>query len=132
MVFKEIIKVFKPSDCRIRQEDYILSELAVYGNGRYYAVETVKDLPNIMLSEAEQATVNSMLVGNFVPQINTAGKLTEGLEGKPLPSLGGYLGVTLKEPAEALLISEAENPVYAVWNYKLGTVASFMSDLEGE
>lgn len=110
----------------------ILSELAEYGNGRYYAVETVKDLPNIMLSETEQATVNSLLEGKFTPQINSSGALTEGLEGKALPSLGGYLGVTLKEPAEALLISEAENPVYAVWNYGLGRVASFMSDLQGE
>jgi len=110
----------------------ILSELADIGNGRYYDVQTVQDLPNIMLSETEQSTVNSLLVGSFTPVINGKSDLTEGLEEVSLPSLGGYLGVTLKEDAEALIVSEEENPVYAVWKYKLGTVASFMSDLEGD
>lgn len=109
----------------------ILSELADIGGGRYYDVKTVKDLPNIMLTETEQSIVNSMLLGRVTPLIENESKLTEGFDGTSLPALEGYLGVTIKENAEASLVTEQGHPVYAKWNYGLGTVASFMSDLEG-
>lgn len=110
----------------------ILSEMARIGGGRYYDVQTVKDLPNIMLSETEKVSINSLLIGSFTPVIENASSLTAGLEGVTLPSLGGYLGVTIKETVDPVLVSEEGHPVYAVWNYGLGTVASFMSDLEGD
>ncbi len=110
----------------------ILSEMARIGGGRYYDVQTVKDLPNIMLSETEKVSINSLLVGNFTPVIENQGALTEGISGTALPSLGGYLGVTIKETVEPVLATEEGHPIYAVWNYGLGTVASFMSDLEGD
>ena len=31
-----------------------------------------------------------------------------------------------------MITTEDGNPIYAVWQYGIGTVSSFMSDLEGE
>ena len=41
-----------------------------------------------------------------------------------MPALHGYLGVTIKEDAEAILVSEDDKPIYAVWYYGIGTESS--------
>lgn len=110
----------------------VLESLADLGGGRYYTVKDVTDLPEIMLSETEQVTISSLIKGEFVPVINIHSPLTEGLEDTELPLLHGYLGVTMKKDAQAILTAESGNPIYAMWDYGMGTVASFMSDLEGE
>ena len=110
----------------------VLESLADLGGGRYYTVKDVTDLPDIMLSETEQVTISSLIKGEFEPVINVHSPLTEGLEESDLPILHGYLGVTVKKDAQAILTAKSGNPLYAVWDYGLGRVASFMSDLEGE
>lgn len=110
----------------------VLESMADMGGGRYYTVTDVTDLPDVMVSETEQVTISSLIKGEFVPMIKTNGALTEGLEDAELPALYGYLGVTMKKDAQAILTTDTGNPIYAVWDYGFGTVASFMSDLEGE
>ncbi len=110
----------------------ILEYMAMYGKGRYYYVASADELPDVMLSEAEQARVDPMIDGDFVPVVRDANEFTELLDLKSLPPLGGYLGTTLKENASAHLISENGHPVYASWQYGKGTVACFTSDLNGK
>lgn len=110
---------------------YILSGIASYGNGRYYYVNSADELPDIMLSETEQAKVSSLIVKDFVPVIKEEGPLTEELENVSLAPLGGYLGTTLKEEATAYLATEEGHPIYAEWKYGFGRVACFTSDLSG-
>lgn len=109
----------------------VLSSLAETGGGRYYAVTSTSDLPDIMLSETEQVSVSSLIEESVTPRIASESELTNGISGV-LPALYGYLGVTLKEDAECILETENGNPIYAKWQYGIGTVASFMSDLEGK
>lgn len=110
----------------------VLESMADLGGGRYYTVEDETDLPDVMMSETEQVTISSLIKGEFIPQVNIDSALTDGLDSAQFPSLYGYLGVTMKKHAQAILTSERDHPLYAVWDYGLGTVASFMSDLEGE
>lgn len=110
---------------------YILSSMANYGAGRYYYVDSADDLPDIMLSETEQAKISSLIVGDFVPVIKEESKLTDALEGQTLPTLGGYLGTVLKDEATAYLTTEKGHPLYSVWKYGFGNVACFTSDLNG-
>ncbi len=110
---------------------YILSTVADYGNGRYYYVSSAEELPDIMLSETEQARVSSLIIGDFVPVIKEASPLTDALKDAVLPTLGGYLGTTLKSKATAYLTTEAGHPVFASWDYGFGKVACFTSDLNG-
>lgn len=109
----------------------VLSSLAQTGGGRYYAVTSTSDLPDIMLTETEQVSVSSLITGEFIPVISSDSELTEGMSGTALPTIYGYLGVTIKEGAETLLATEEGNPLFAVWDYGIGRVASFMSDLTG-
>jgi len=110
----------------------ILESLAKTAGGRYYYVSSAKDLPNIMLTETEQVTVSSLITGSFVPVVNGNSELSDIIADATLPAVTGYLGTTLKEGAAACLITEDENPIYAVWTYGLGTVACFTSDLSAK
>ncbi|MBR4863109.1 MAG: VWA domain-containing protein [Oscillospiraceae bacterium] len=107
----------------------ILHTMASYGNGRYYYVSNASELPNIMLSETEQVTVSSLINGEFLPIVAKESPLTEGISS--LPMLYGYLGMTLKEEATAYITTDKGHPIYAGWNYGLGTVVCFTSDLNG-
>lgn len=110
----------------------ILEYMAMYGKGRYYYVASADELPNVMLSEAEQARVDPMIDGEFLPVVRDTNEFTDLIDFEALPALGGYLGTTLKENASAHLISENGHPVYTTWNYGAGVVACFTSDLNGK
>lgn len=101
------------------------------GNGRYYYIEDVEDLPNIMENEAKMAA-GSAFTGEFVPVITTDSDVTEGFEEDRLPIIGGYLGTTLKDDATAYITTEKGHPIFASWQYGVGTVACFTSDLNGK
>ncbi len=111
---------------------WILSDLAESGGGRYYYVENAADLPDIMLSETEQITVSSLITGEFVPVTAKKSALTDGIpDALPLPLLYGYLGTTVREDADAYLVTEEGHPLYAVRTYGEGKTACFLSDLAG-
>lgn len=101
------------------------------GNGRYYYIEDAEDLPNIMENEAKMAA-GSAFTGQYVPVITTDSDFTEGYEDTELPMLYGYLGTTLKEDATAYIATEKGHPIFASWQYGVGTVACFTSDLNGK
>ena len=110
----------------------ILETLATSGGGRYYYVSKATDLPNIMLSETEQVTVSSLKTGEFTPIVAQQSDLTASLGATALPTIYGYLGTTLKETATAYITTEEDHPIFASWNYGLGTVACFTCDLSGD
>lgn len=88
-------------------------------------------MPNIMLSEAEQVTVSSLITGSFVPVINEKSELTDSIGTTQLPAIGGSLGTTIKDKATAYITTDEGHPVYAAWSYGIGTVACFTRDLNG-
>ncbi|MBE6638828.1 MAG: VWA domain-containing protein [Ruminococcaceae bacterium] len=110
---------------------YILDNIATYGKGRYYYVYSAEELPDIMLSETEQAKISSLIIQNTVPVIKEDSALTNTLGTANLPALDGYLGTTLKEDANAYLTTAKNHPIFASWTYGFGTVACFTSDLNG-
>ncbi len=101
------------------------------GNGRYYYVEDAEDLPNIMENEAKQAAGYAM-TGKYVPVIAAGSDVTEGFEDTELPMIYGYLGTTIKEDATAYITTESGHPIFASWQYGMGTAACFTSDLNGK
>lgn len=108
----------------------ILVRIAEEGSGRYYYVEDAEDLPNIMENEAKQAA-GSAMTGKFIPVISTVSELTDGIEDSDMPTIYGYLGTTLKDDAIAYITTDSGHPIFASWQYGVGTVACFTSDLNG-
>ena len=107
----------------------VLERMADVGGGRYYNVTSAMELPEIMLSETEQVTVDSMMTGTFTPYVAVESEL--GKPGDALPVLEGYLGTSLKENATAWFAVGDDHPLYASWDCGAGSVASFTSDLNG-
>lgn len=107
----------------------VLDYMAFYGKGRYYYVTSSDDLPEIMLSEAEQARVNPTIKGQIKAVAKRQSSLTENLDLTTLPPLSGYLGTTAKDTAEVYLSTDKGHPLFAVAEYGLGKVSCLTTDL---
>ncbi|MFY9555140.1 MAG: VWA domain-containing protein [Blastocatellia bacterium] len=110
----------------------IMKMLAEIGGGRFYAADRPANLPRIFTREAALASQSTIIEEPFVPRLVRATQATNGIDWSGAPALGGYVGTaerdSLKSPAITSLISDKDDPVYAVWQYGLGRAAAFTSD----
>ena len=100
----------------------VLSSMAREGGGRYYAVTTVEELPDIMLGETETVMSDPLI------EEETAVALPGGIPAD-LPAVEGYLGTTLRDTAELLLQTDGGDPILARWTVGDGEADAFTSDL---
>lgn len=113
--------------------DYDTMELlANSGGGRFYAADTPDSLPRIFTREAFLASRSTIIEEPFVPRFARPTQATAGIDWNSAPPLGGYVGTAERDPARSpaitSLISDKDDPVYAVWQYGLGRAAAFTSD----
>ncbi len=109
-----------------------LDYMASVGKGRYYYVESVEELPDIMLSETEQARVSTMIIDDISVSAASGNEFSNILAGQTLPNIKGYLGTTLKDKAEEYMTTEKGHPLFASWGFGFGKVSVFTSDLKAE
>jgi len=106
--------------------------LADIGGGRFYAADRPENLPRIFTREASLASRSTIIEDPFAPRLVRPSQATNGIDWASAPQLGGYVGTaerdSLKSPAITSLISDKDDPVYAVWQYGLGRAAAFTSD----
>jgi len=113
------------STIAVGYSSYVLSDMAAAGGGRYYPVQSVEELPEIMLGETE-TVLSDPLIEEETPVTLPGGIPTD------LPDLGGYVGTTLKETAELMLQTESGDPILAGWKLGGGHAEAFASDLTGD
>jgi hypothetical protein len=106
--------------------------IANAGGGRFYAATSPDSLPRIFTREAFLASKSTIIEEPFVPRFVRATQATNGIDWGAAPPLGGYVGTAerdpVKSPAITSLMSDKDDPVYAVWQYGLGRSAAFTSD----
>jgi Mg-chelatase subunit ChlD len=106
--------------------------IADIGGGRFYATDRAETLPQIFTREAFIASRSTIIEEPFQPRLIRATQATNGIDWATAPQLGGYVGTAerdaINSPAITSLISDKDDPVYAVWQYGLGRVAVFTSD----
>jgi Mg-chelatase subunit ChlD len=106
--------------------------LAQLGGGRFYAAEDEESLPRIFTREAFLASRATIIEEPFVPKLIRPSQATAGIDWNSAPALGGYVGTAERDasstPAITSLVSDKDDPVYAVWQYGLGRSAAFTSD----
>ncbi|MEK6322800.1 MAG: VWA domain-containing protein [Acidobacteriota bacterium] len=106
--------------------------LADIGGGRFYAADRPDNLPRIFTREASLASRSTIIEEPFSPRLVRPTQATNGIDWSAAPQLGGYVGTaerdSLKSPAITSLISDKDDPVYAIWQYGLGRAAAFTSD----
>ncbi|HZM86636.1 MAG TPA: VWA domain-containing protein [Blastocatellia bacterium] len=110
----------------------MMTMLAELGDGRFYAANRPENLPRIFTREAALASRSTIIEEPFSPRLVRPAQATNGVDWASAPQLGGYVGTaerdSLNSPAITSLISDKNDPVFAVWQYGLGRSAAFTSD----
>ncbi|HXG66589.1 MAG TPA: VWA domain-containing protein, partial [Blastocatellia bacterium] len=110
----------------------LMQMLANVGGGRFYAADEADSLPRIFTREAFLASASTIIEEPFVPRLVRPTQATAGIDWSAAPQLNGYVGTAerdaISSPAITSLISDKDDPVYAVWQYGLGRAAAFTSD----
>jgi len=105
-----------------------LEEIAVAGNGRFYAGTDLESVPQIMAEEAVIASRDFVNEGQFVPEVTSDDAVVADLV--EAPPLLGYIATSAKSQAATLLrIGPDRDPLLATWQAGLGRVSSWTSDV---
>jgi uncharacterized membrane protein len=112
-------------------DKWLMSQVADWGQGRYYFANDAESVPRIFTSETILVARTLVEEHTFVPSVRQDHEVLRGIEPQALPSLRGYVLAYPKPAAEVLLVSDKADPVLAVWRYGLGRTAAFTADLRG-
>ena len=110
----------------------LMERLAKGGGGRYSYAQNPQDIPKLTLEEAEQLAGKTIATGDFRAVQTAPSPILRGLDPAKLPTIGGYQITEAKPDAQAILQSGKEEPVLAQWQYGLGRVVTWTSDLSQE
>ncbi|MBA3946560.1 MAG: VWA domain-containing protein [Herpetosiphonaceae bacterium] len=109
-----------------------LEQLAQTGGGRYYPVENMEEVPQILVAETLKIAGNFIVEKNFVPTLTGDSPILHGLTNGTWPQLRGYNGTEAKATSQVILQSPDGDPVLAQWQYGLGRAVAWTSDLKGQ
>jgi Ca-activated chloride channel family protein len=107
----------------------LMRMLAKQGGGTFYYVSNAAQIPQITVHETQVVRGSAKVNAAFQPQIAAPSPLLESFSGSELPQLSGYVVTTPQRNATVALQSDRRDPVLAQWNYGLGRVVAWTSDL---
>ena len=108
----------------------LLERIAKWGHGRSYVAVDADRVPQIFIEETLIAVQTTLVEEPFRPRIKRRAELLAGIDFSSAPPLLGYASTQPKDTAEVLLESETGAPILARWQYGLGKVAAFTSDVK--
>ena len=105
-----------------------LMYIANAGKGSLAEASDAEELLRELLKNVDESElINERPVS---PQVNSMNStILKGLSGREFDVIGGYYPSTIKDGAELILYVDNLRPLYAEWEYGLGKVAVYMSDL---
>ena len=106
----------------------LLSQIAQWGNGRYYEAIDPATVPQIFTKETMTASKSAIQEFPFLAKPIRAVDFLEGIEWSNTPFLLGYVRTKPKPTSETWLLSERGDPLLTTWRFGLGTAAAFTSD----
>ncbi|MBC8161420.1 MAG: VWA domain-containing protein, partial [Roseiflexaceae bacterium] len=112
-----------------RDANPVLEQIAGLGQGRFYQVEQVDEIPNIFLQETVLIAGRDIIEREFTPEIALQSPIVRGLNG--LPVLRGYNGTEQKPTARTILVSPDGKPILAQEQIGLGRTLAWTSDFDG-
>ncbi|WP_125153170.1 VWA domain-containing protein [Clostridium rectalis] len=107
----------------------VLAYISDSSGGRKYISKDYLNVPKILAKESyisQKKYINNQV---FIPEqcndiFNKSNKL--------LPELKGYIGTGIKEKGSLVLQSDKKDPILAFWNYGIGKVGVWTSDISGK
>ncbi len=107
----------------------LMQTLAQRGKGKYYYTDQAAQIPEITTRETRVVSGSSTVDSVFQPQVASDSPLLESVVASKLPTLSGYVVTTPKTGAQVALQSDRRDPILVHWNYGLGRVVAWTSDL---
>ena len=106
----------------------MLTQIAEWGNGRFYYTDDPQNIPQIFARETMSASKSSLQETPFQVKMVRSADFLNGVPLDTAPYLLGQVLVKTKPTAELYLVSERGDPLLATWRYGLGQTAAFTSD----
>jgi len=115
-----------------RQSNRVLmSDVAMWGKGRAYYIDSFDRVPQIFIKETELALGKTLQEQPFLPVVAKNVEAFKGIDFNSAPRLLGYVATTAKPTSEVLLTESWTNePLLARWQYGLGKAVAFTSDVK--
>jgi Ca-activated chloride channel homolog len=107
----------------------LLQNLATWGGGRNYVVQDARQIPEIFVKEARNASTPGSDEGGSLKPIVRAGLFENSLVN--VPALQGRNVVTRKPQAAEWLATGRNDPLVTIWPAGLGRAAMFAADVDG-
>ncbi len=109
-----------------------LSQLAQWGRGRFYTAPDRYNLPEIIVKQPESSLLTPFVErpGSIICESDN--QVVRGMDFTTAPELAGYVQTQARPTADVLLRSSFGHPVLVNWQYGLGQVSVFTSQLPGE
>ncbi|MEM9190565.1 MAG: VWA domain-containing protein [Myxococcota bacterium] len=106
-----------------------LEALSRIGNGRFYIVEDLSQLPRIFTQETIEASRSAVVQEAFVARADLPGAATRGIDFASSPALGGYVVMNARPTATRLLLAKDSDPLLLQWQHGVGRSATFATDV---
>ena len=105
-----------------------LETMAEMGEGNYYRVADVEQIPLIFAQETVLASRSYIVEKSFTPRVTGSSAIIDGITS--MPPLRGYVASTPKVAAQRILSGPDpyEDPILAAWQYGLGRVVAWTAD----
>jgi Ca-activated chloride channel family protein len=114
-----------------RSNRELMADIAMWGKGRAYYIDSYDRVPQIFIKETELALGKTLQEQPFLPIVKKAVEAFKGIDFNKAPRLLGYV-VTKAKPTSEVLLTESwtGEPLLARWQYGLGKAAAFTSDVK--
>jgi uncharacterized membrane protein len=114
-----------------RSNRELMADIAMWGKGRAYYIDSYERVPQIFIKETELALGKTLQEQPFLPIVKKKVEAFKGIDFPTAPRLLGFVVTKAKPTAEVLLTeSWTDDPLLARWQYGLGQSVIFTSDVK--
>lgn len=108
----------------------LMQRLASLGKGRYFEGNDPFEVPQMIVKDTQEVARAAIVEEPFRPQQVGASPMLDGIDVSQMPPLLGYVSTTPKPTSQVLLVSNQVDPVLSEWQYGLGHVVAWTSDVK--
>jgi hypothetical protein len=115
----------------VRSNKELMADIAQWGKGRLYMIDSYERVPQIFIKETELALGKTLQEQPFMPILKKNVEAFKGIDFATAPRLLGFV-VTKAKPTAEILLTESwtDDPLLARWQYGLGKTVIFTSDVK--
>jgi hypothetical protein len=110
-------------------DDNLLRQLAEWGSGRFHKAIVPANIPKILIDESGILRTEPTKEGNYNVLLPAPHPLLKDFDPITIPPLSGYLALRPKLRSEIVLTSPDGDPLLATWQFGLGRVVAWTSDI---